>query len=251
MNKIEKKGKALIMKLEGEKVTSGQFLQAVKSFFGLLDNVSNDVIQMRNAITWIVEVDNKSLDVIAYPESELIRPRDITNVMTKIRNGLQSLETTNLRPEYFSDTSLRHAKDLASIFEKGKGNSHKIQIIYAKHKNSITDHIVTNIEDILGAKRKEDGSVEGRVVVMSDRTRFTVYIDDVLTGESVRCIAKKDKEDELISAFRKRVVAIGKVAYRHDGVPVSIEVEELRILEKKEGLPTFEDVRGILDRSDK
>ena len=44
------------------------------------------------------------------------------------------------------------------------------------------------------------------------------------------------------------MVAVGTVHYRRDGAPVKIDVDEVRVLGKREGLPTFEDVQGILGR---
>jgi hypothetical protein len=93
-----------------------------------------------------------------------------------------------------------------------------------------------------------EGSIEGRVTVLSDKKRLQVYIDDILTGHSTRCTARDVNEDELIKAFRGRAVVTGLVHYRRDGAPVRIEVDEIRLLGRRDDLPSFEDMRGIFQR---
>ena len=48
------------------------------------------------------------------------------------------------------------------------------------------------------------------------------------------------------SSFRRRVELNGKIHYRRDGTPLSIEASELDILPEDDELPSAADVRGIL-----
>lgn len=238
------------MRLEGTRITSDRFLRAVNGFFGLLNNVSDEVNQKKDSMTWIVEAKPGSLIVTACPEpGPDIHQRDIVRTVNHIRTGVKRLERKSERPEYFSDTALRHVRDLASILSAERKEIKTIQIENKDQISKITPNTVMHIDDIIGTKRKEEGSVEGRVTVISDRWRFSVFIDDIVTGQQVRCTARKELESKLIAAFRKRVIAIGTVGYTRDGEPTNIDIDELRILGKKK-LPSFADMRGILKRGD-
>ena len=50
----------------------------------------------------------------------------------------------------------------------------------------------------------------------------------------------------LKESIDKRVSAYGEISYNKNGVPQKIKITELKIL-SEEGLPSWEDVRGILN----
>ena len=49
-----------------------------------------------------------------------------------------------------------------------------------------------------------------------------------------------------IGNFRRRVEVEGRIHYRSDGTPISIEVMEIDVLPEDDALPSASDVRGIM-----
>ena len=66
-----------------------------------------------------------------------------------------------------------------------------------------------------------------------------------MTHNSVRCYFNEDNVDDYVKAFRKRVAVYGEIRYRKDGVPVSISVQDFRVLREAHELPSASDVKGI------
>lgn len=240
----------LVLRIEGTRITAERFLKAADNFFNLLRNVADDISGQKGAVTWIVRAEKGSQVLIATPEADEHVVTDVHLIPRRIHNGFCEIEKGSSRPEVFSDAALRRAKELASVVGNGDGEISRILIVYGKQSNVISEKTSAHVAEILGPKRTEDGSVEGRVTVLSDRKRLTITIDDILTGHSVRCTPRDIDEQELIRVFRTRITAIGTVHYRRDGAPVRIEVDRIRELGKRSDLPGFEDVRGIFRRGD-
>ncbi len=250
MSAKKKETTPLVLRIEGTRITAERFLRAVDNFFNLLRNVADDISGQKGAVTWIVSAEKGSQVLTATPEADEQVVANVQLIAKKIHNGFCEIEKGSSRPEAFSDTALRHARELASVVGNGDGDISRVLLIYDKQSNAISQKTSTHVGDILGARKTEDGSVEGRVTVLSDKKRFNVYIDDTLTGHSVRCTPRNIDEQELINAFRSRITAIGTVHFRRDGAPVRIEVDRIRVLGKRDELPSFEDVRGIFRQGD-
>jgi hypothetical protein len=245
MNGKKKDIKPLVVRIEGTRITAQKFLQVANNFFGLLQNVADEISEQERSVTWLVTAERGSQILTAIPEVDEANVKKVQLITKAIYNGCRQIEKKGIRPSTFSDTALRHVKDMATAIGNEDGDVSKITLSYDKQSNNISRKTSLHIEDILAPKRTEDGSIEGRVTVLSEKKRLKVYIDDVLTGHTVRCTPRDVDEEYLIGAFRRRIVAIGTVHYRSDGAPVRIEVDEIRVLGKRDTLPTFGDVKGI------
>ncbi|MCX6832222.1 MAG: hypothetical protein NT028_08845 [candidate division Zixibacteria bacterium] len=173
----------LTLKIEGARVSADKFLKAVDGFLGLLRNVSDEVSGRKGAIMWVVDVEPGSvvLNASPYPVSREIK--NIAPMMHTIRTGIRSLEKSDTRPKHFSDAALWHARELASVIADGDKLIDKIVIGGNGSTTKISQHTIANVDGILATARTENGSVEGKVSVLSDRRRFEVQIDDILTGQ--------------------------------------------------------------------
>lgn len=249
MSAKKKEVAPLVLRIEGTRITAEKFLRAADNFFNLLRNVADDLSGQKGAVTWIVSAEKGSQVLIATPEADEQVVTNVRLIPKVIHSGFREIEKGCVRPEAFSDTALWHAKELASV-SNGDGDIGRVLLVYGGQSSAISEQTSTHVSEILGAKRTEDGSVEGRVTVLSDKKRLTITIDDTLTGHSVKCIPREIDEQKLISAFRSRITAIGTVHFRRDGAPVRIDVDRIRVLGKRDDLPGFEDVRGIFRRGD-
>ncbi|MCK4606784.1 MAG: hypothetical protein KAU35_05745 [candidate division Zixibacteria bacterium] len=247
------KAEPLTLRIEGKKITAEKFLQAASGFFGLLRNVADEISGQKGAVTWLVSAREGSQILTATPEADrlVVTDKDLRSIPRIIHKGLRGIQAGSKRPTAYSDTALWHAKELAAVIGNHDGEVSKVSLVYEKETSVVSEKISEHVDDILGSKRTEEGSVEGRVSLLSDKKgQLRVGIDDVLTGHSVKCKPRNVDETKLINAFRNRVVAIGTVHYRRDGMPVKIDVDRLRVLGKRSDLPGFDDVIGIFRRGD-
>lgn len=248
MSKKIRSGKPLVLKIEGKKITAQKFLKATTSFLSLVRNVADEITGEKDAVTWIVTAEKGSQILTATPEASVSVVKDIQSIPKAINQGFCDLEKQGRRPVGFSDTTLRYARDLCSVIGNSDGDVDSVALKLDGKSVNLSENISFHVSDILGPKRSEEGSVEGRVTVLSDKAGLTITIDDVLTNHPVRCMPRNVNDQKLINAFRRRVVVMGTVHYRRDGKPVRIDVDMLRILGEQSDLPSFEDVRGIFKR---
>ncbi len=241
---IKADNKQIVLNLKDSKLTSQKFVKAVDSFFGLLKNVGDSVGGTKDALKWYVSVRTGSVQIIAEPE-QFKASRDIRiETIKSVRSGVSTIEKRDERPPHFTDIALRHVRRLAAL---GNGDSHgPVRLEVGKRSQRVTLHTVQNVDNILKPARELDGSIEGRLTVISGRKGLKVVIDDILTGKSIECTVKPDKLKDVLSHFGQRCVASGIVRYRRDGDPTSIVVDEFRWLRSKEDLPSYKEVRGIL-----
>jgi hypothetical protein len=246
MTAKKKETRQLTLVMEGNRITSERFLKAANNFFAMLKTVSDEVAGEKDSLSWTVSLKKGSLILVATPEPNKSKALVIPRAVKAIDSGIANMEKRSIRPRYFSDSALRNLSELGSVISEEDNNIQEIKVRYNGSVRTISQHSVANVTDILGTDRRVDGSVEGKVALISDRRGFRVYIDDLVTGQAVRCVVKKSLESKLIGSFRRRVVVSGIVHYRKDGNPISVEVHDIRMLGKRDDLPAFEDVRGIL-----
>lgn len=250
MSKNIKSGKPLVLRIEGKRITAEKFLKATNSFLGIVRNVADEITGEKGAVTWLVAAEKGSQILTATPEASVLVVKDIHTIPKAVSQGFHDLENHDKRPRWFSDTALRHAKELSSVVGNSDGDVDSVVLKLDNQSCSISKKITLHVNGILNSRRSEEGSVEGRVTVLSDKAGLKVSIDDVLTNHSVECRPRNVDEQKLILAFRKRVVAIGTVHYRKDGAPVKIDVDRLRVLGEQNDLPGFDDIIGIFQRGD-
>jgi hypothetical protein len=88
--------------------------------------------------------------------------------------------------------------------------------------------------------------MEGRLRTVTEAGGVHFVVQDAATHNNVRCFFDLEKADEYMMAWRKRVAVYGEIRYRKDGVPVSISVQQFRVLKESSDLPTIKEMRGIL-----
>lgn len=237
----------LVLRLQEDKVPAERFLKLTQHFLGVLRNVSDEVSGKKDGVVWMVSAQTGSMIISASPEPRKVENVVVAHALKAIKSGFGQLETKDSRPEYFSDTSLYHLRELSALVTDSLGGSGVITIRHENKLQKISSRTFANVSGILEANWNESGSIEGRIALISDRGRFEVQVDDLLTGHAVKCLVSGDMEQKLIAAFKRRVVVSGNVHFRKDGVPIRIEVHSVRVLGGGK-LPTFGDVRGILTK---
>jgi hypothetical protein len=248
---VDPKANQIAFRLDGPRITAGQFRKAVDAFFALLEEVSERVTGKPQSIEWIVSVKAGSAYLMANPQPRRAGVQaKIPAVSEAIYTGMKQLGRRATRPKGFSDDALELARDLFKIAD-GKNIAHaSIQRSGATDVDFSLDS-VARVDSILGQDVRDYGSIEGRLEMMSVRggPHFAVYsaIDD----SPIRCDVDGDRLDEAYRAFRKRVIVSGLIRY-HKGAdyrPARIEVmEPIRILPSENELPSVEEIYGAFSK---
>ena len=246
MNPME--NKKLTLQIDGPRIRAHKFRKAVNAFLDLIDEVAREVTSEKRGVEWIVSVRSGSVMVDFTPESDIAAASLVEGIPDLVSSGLATLESTDERPEKFSDYALEKALELASVIDVRSTDSETLRIT-ANGKSSLLSHkIVANVESLLRTSVTTFGTVEGTLQTLSIRGGIHCVIYDPLTDHAVRCnFHSKDTDlfEEIIQHFKSRIIAYGKIAYKKDGQPKTILVEDFREIPNQEDLPKFKDIYGI------
>lgn len=238
--------KKLTLKIGGQHITADRFLKAVSSFVALINDVSETVTQERSAFRWIVTVESGSAMVHFRPEPHRAQVEFVPLSVKAINDGLAMLEKRAERPRFWSDNALRKAKDLSDVLDVSEGALDHVSVQTDHRQHEITRKLSSHVDALIGAEYKSLGTIEGRLRTVTEAGGVHFVIQDPVTHNSVRCNIGEDDVDKYLVAFRKRVAVYGEIRYRKDGEPVSIAVQEFRVLRESQELPRADDVKGIL-----
>lgn len=237
MATVSKKSKEVILKFDFEKISVNQFKSGIDGFLLLLQDISRSLVEGDDKIDWNITVASGSDQIIATPE-----PYSGVDPQQVIDNGVSKLEeNVAIRPDYFSDNSLRLLKSLASLGDE----NNKIYIGFNGSFRNLTHRSVANVNELLGGKRKSYGSLDGKLDLITDRGGLRFEISDRLTKVNIRCYINQEDVKKVIEAFGERVKISGLLNYRKDGTITSIKVDEFRVVKDKDR-PNFHDMIGIL-----
>ena len=234
------------MKLEGDRITADKFKKTVIAFYDLVDEVSTAVTGKKKSVDWIVSVRQGSIILQSMAEPKKIEGKEAEKIVTSLGSGLESLEESEERPEYFSERALDQVRVLSSVSDPKDNEFSSVKITTNGTPRDVTLHSAANIDSIQGYKTKGLGSVEGKLKAISDYGDLKIVVKDAITDRAVHCVLDDERLNEALSAFGKRVYVFGLINYDKEGRAKKITVQDLRIFPEIEDLPTASDVRGIL-----
>ena len=169
-------------------------------------------------------------------------------------SGMREINTKPARPQYFTDEVLVRAKKLASLLNDGV---ERVSISDEEHPTPviITQRLAANVDELIGVKDLYLGSVEGRLEILSVHGGFSFAVYDALTGRKVICQSNPETLKEIIDTLGSdvlgaRVLVTGEVRTDVRGHPISVSVDNYRVLRETSDLPQVEDVKGILSDSE-
>ncbi|HEX5317238.1 MAG TPA: hypothetical protein VFX22_11360, partial [Candidatus Kapabacteria bacterium] len=198
-----------------------------------------------------VSVKGGSIHLSASPEAT--KPEiavRVPQIARAVKSGISLISRRPERPRYFTDEALRNVRDLASV--PGARFVDTAQVTLANSSAKLTSKTIANIDTLLGSTIKDYGTLEGYLRVLSIQGGTSIAVVDPLNERAVRCWVNDELFDEAYRAFRppKRVSVTGLIHYRKDGMPNSIEVDELFVFPDQSELPTADEVHGILSKTE-
>lgn len=241
---VEPQSNKLSLTLDGA-ITTHQFLRAVESFFRVLNNVANKATNTNDAFTWMVRVREGSAIIEAQPSPRNASLDQIPIAISAIEEGVSSLEAgSSERPKFFDDASMKALKELSQVTENDI--SVKIKVGSKKTIAKLSAKTIASVNSVLEAIYTDYGTIEGKLETVSKRNGYQFTLYDDLTDHAVKCHFDSSMLRRVLDVFENRVSVRGTIRYRKDGVPVSIQVEDFRILRKSNELPGIEKIVGIL-----
>lgn len=232
----------LTLYLDGPRITSDKFVRAVNAFFELITEVAEEVAGRKRPVKWIVSVKEGSVQLNADPQPS--KPSvPVGLIADTILEGVRALDRSAKRPAYFTDTALRKARELATVTDGVDVERARIQL--NRKAASVRHDTVAHVDRILGVSVKDYGSAEGRLETISVRGGAHLAVYDALTDRKIECIIEPSQLEDAWAALGKRVSVFGLIRYRKTGEPISIEVEDMKVLLAEDALSS-ESVYGVL-----
>lgn len=242
----QKPPQELTLTIGGQRITAERFLKAVSSFVGLINDVSEAVTAEHGAFRWVVSVESGSAVVHFRPEANRAAASLAPAAIKAVNEGLALLERRPERPRFWSDSALRRAKDLAEVIDAAEGALDRVSVKVNHRARDVTRNTSAHVDALFGSDYKSLGTIEGRLRTVTEAGGLHFVVQDPVTHNNVRCYFREDEADNYMTAWRKRVAVYGEIRYRKDGEPVSISVQEFRVLREAHELPKARDVKGIL-----
>lgn len=226
-------------------ITLRGFLDTVENAFKILIDYDQAISgEPKGSTEWVItNVSTGSLCIETEPISR-IRNKDYgAKIASSFINGWSDIRR-GVTPAYLSSQGMRKAKKLAKIV--GREGMSGLIVSGPSQRAEITPEVSKYIGNLLKIKHRSIGSVEGRLMTISIQggARFVIYHGR--TGKAVNCNIPIDKLASMIKTemLGRRVIASGIVHSNIKGEPLEVSAENIRIIRKKEELPSIESLGG-------
>jgi hypothetical protein len=236
----------LTLEMDGHNITPDKFKRGVEAFFGLVREVTRDVAGPNHFVHWVVQVKSGSNLVGLAPQQFNVPPAVLDNIYAKIEDGIENIENEAKEPEGFPEDALRHVRALASVVGTDETDDTRVRVWTKKRPILLTHKAVAHVAAVFSEQYEDFGTVEGRIHVISDQGALHVFVTEPVWNRRIRCYFGEDMLPNFLAAFRKRVELTGRIKYRRDGKPISIEATALSEFPDAKDLPSYRQMRGIL-----
>jgi hypothetical protein len=240
--------KELTIRVEGrgENVPAGAFVDAVQKTLILLRDLDARISESASTVaTWeIVRVSMRSpLALTVAPTLSDSEEDTSERVIRAYLQGMREIESSPVTPPYFSEQTLRTARDLVSLI--GNGLSRLVFSAPNETPVSPTLHSAANIDAVIEHRGLHEFiAIEGKLDTVSTHNYDHFFIWESVTNNRVQCRATPEQLEQAKAALRKRVQVYGRARYVH-GKPTSMEVEAIRVLREMHELPQPKDIGKV------
>jgi hypothetical protein len=235
----------LTLEIDGHNVTPDKFMRGVRAFFGLVREVTRDLVEPQQFVHWVVQVKSGSNLVGLAPQQFNVPPTVLDNIYEKIEDGIGIIENEAKEPDGFPEGALRYIRELASVVGTDETDDTKVRVWTKKRPALVTHRTVAHVAVLLSEHYEDFGTIEGRIHVISDQGALHVFVTEPVWNRRIRCYFDEEMLPVFLGAFRKRVEVTGRIKYRRDGKPISIDATTLSEFPESKDLPSFREMRGI------
>jgi hypothetical protein len=237
----------LAIELDAESVSAADFSRALDAFLTLVKELTRQITDGSLRDAWLLTVQEGSQVVALRPNVSRLPLAAAAEVYVAMFDGLEALEREAKAPRLYTDAALESARDLSMVAQGRKDRGVPVRILTRTRALPITRNTYNHVSEILDWKYEDVGTVEGTLEVVSAHNGYEIRIYEPVWQRAVRCTVSEDLIHEALSAFGKRVEVQGLVRYTKDGFPVSVKALKITEFPDPKNLPSFRDVKGILN----
>ncbi len=229
----------------GNDISPEEFTTAIHNFFGYTKEVSESQKGGGGEVAFTVQVKKGSNLIGLIPNAASPSDRvDMTYFMAE--QGIKSVANGNIQQSGLSDKAIDHLKALSDFSQKTT-SKHAVKFWIKKKPIRIGAEISKAVSDDWEKNYHDFGTVEGRLEAIQDASgKLKVRIKDLLYPKAINCFVPEEMIETVMRSFRRRVEIEGRIHYRKNGTPISIEAEHIDLLPEDDELPSADDVRGIM-----
>ncbi len=235
----------LTLEIDGRNVTPEKFMRGVRAFFGLVNEITRDVVGPKEFVNWKVQVKSGSNLIGMVPSYSTVSAPVLDAIYAKVQEGIASIESSDEEPEGLPETALKFIRDLGSVTGTDEDDDTKVRVWTKKLPLPVTHKAVAHVAVLLAESYEDFGTIEGRVQVISEQGNLHVFITEPISGRRIRCFFDEEMLPRFMATFRKRVEVKGRIKYRRDGKPISIFATGLTEFPDSKDLPSYREMRGI------
>ncbi len=229
----------------GDDLSPEEFVAAVRSFMGYVAEITASQKGDGAEISWTVRVREGSALVGVEPNKGA-PPSRLAMIYNKAEFGPTALARGDVHGAGLSEKSLNHLKSLSDLVSKHK-DGRGVNLWVKKKPVRIGAGIAKLIREDWETDYYDVGTIEGRLEAIQDSAgSLKIRVNDFLYSRAINCIVPERMIEKVLSSFRRRVEIEGRIHYRRDGTPISIEAYMIDVLPEDSDLPTADDVRGIM-----
>jgi hypothetical protein len=229
----------------GDDLSPEEFVAAVRNFFGYINEIAQSQEGDGSEVSWVVKVKEGS-SLIGLDPSASTPPSRLAMIYEKARHAPMAVARGDLVGAGLSDKAIGHLKALSELADR-HGDHQSVNLWVNREPINIGSGIAKRVQADWDTGYYDTGTIEGRLETISDANGgIRIRIKDYLYPKAINCIVPEKMVQQVLSSFRRRVEVDGKIHYRRDGTPISIEAMHIDVLPEDHDLPSASDVRGIM-----
>lgn len=229
----------------GDDLSPDEFVAAVRNFLGYVSEVTNAQKGDGADVSWTVKV-SKGSALVGVAPNETAPLSRLTMIYKQAEHGLSALANGDIKGSGLSEKAIGYLKSLSDLvgrYQNGKG----VKLWVKKEPVNIGTSIAKNVREDWESDYHDYGSIEGRLEAIQDSNgSLKIRVKDFLYPRAIACVVPERMINDVLGSFRKRVEIEGRIHYRRDGTPISIEASQIDVLPEDGDLPSASDVRGIM-----
>lgn len=229
----------------GDDLAPEEFVAAVRNFFGYVKEIAESQKGDGSDVNWVVKTKEGS-SLVGLMPNETASASRLSMIYEKARHGSIALAQGDIKGAGLSERAVGFLKAISELSQKtnsGRG----INIWIEKRPIPIGGGIARTIKEDWDSDYHDIGTIEGRLEAIQDASgSLKIRVRDFLYPTPINCVVPEKLIEKVLGSFRKRVEIDGRIHYRRDGSPISIEATDIDQLPEDDQLPSAADVRGIM-----
>ena len=241
-----------------ERISLYSLIDSLRTFLYTLQDIDATISHdQRGSLVWeVVSLEKNSpalVGVSPYQKSDFKKKGypDFSEVVTEqfVENS-RLLSSSGERNKYLSDSALSKIQKLAAktaslgpmaVYISNNGKPEKD----TEAATVITAETLTNVKKLTEPKYSAYGSIIGNLEAISVHRAFEFKVWDESTHKPITCKFEKGILESVKELLAQRVLVSGTLLSNSAGSPISISVEDLEPLGKR-NLPTIEQMSGLV-----